>query len=343
MSFDGEVETHPSWLLVSASRVSGHNRLFQSDIVHQHFIRVRVARARRQRDLHRDWVTSAASADLMEFDMSLSQWAEFLTTLNVGQGVPATLKYLNGERVEQEEDPERRIDLTAKEVRAKSKTVLDPVNKALDKVEAVLDANGGKRALRDALDSLRHAVNNVPSNMAFAAKSLDEHAEQTVAHAKAEIDAMAVSLRREAELAAAEAWGRYTAQGGVQAAPGLPMLTVGDDDAIEMPEARTAAQDEEIPPFVHTESVRACPNREVHEMHVYRDPHQVHGDGTPVYRKCLGVDLPKRPIVIPRRHPDAPGECMECGAELDPQAIITECCMACHSDQIRVYAEEDED
>lgn len=278
-----ERETHPSWILVSASRVSGHRTLFQSDVDHQHFVRVTVRRATRTRDLHRDWVSGAASADLIEFDMSMAQWAEFLTTMNVGQGVPATLNWFNGETVEQEEAPERRIDLTAKEVRSKTSTVLDPVNKAMVKVEEVLDANGGKRALRDALDSLKHAIGNLPANMAFAAKSLDEHAEKTVAQAKAEIDAMGIALERRAELAAAEAWGRYQAQAGLSVPLSQPILEAGGDE---------------------------CPPN--------------------------GIERP----AFPRRHPNAPGECMECGAEADQQSVITEACLSCGSDQIRVYAEE---
>lgn len=280
-----ERETHPSWILVGASRVSGHRVLFQSDVDHQHFVRVTVRRATRTRDLHRDWVHGAASADLIEFDMSMAQWAEFLTTMNVGQGVPATLNWINGKAVEQEEAPERRIDLTAKEVRSKTSHALDPVNAAMVRVQEALDTNAGKRVLRDAVDSLKHAIGNLPANMAFAAKSLDEHAEKTVAHAKAEIDAMAIALERRAELAAAEAWGRYQAQGSLSVPLSPPMIEIGPDEC-----------------------------------------------------SPTGIERPG----VPRRHPDAPGECMECGGALDPQAIITECCMYCHSDQIRVYAEEDD-
>jgi hypothetical protein len=47
-------------------------------------------------------------------------------------------------------------------------------------------------------------------------------------------------------------------------------------------------------------------------------------------------------VKTPRRHPDALGECMECGAPADPAGIVTMACWRCGSDQIRIYAEEDD-
>lgn len=44
-----------------------------------------------------------------------------------------------------------------------------------------------------------------------------------------------------------------------------------------------------------------------------------------------------------RRHPDDLGECMECGAPADPVAVLSMSCFKCGSDQIRIYAEEDDE
>ena len=45
-------------------------------------------------------------------------------------------------------------------------------------------------------------------------------------------------------------------------------------------------------------------------------------------------------VTVPKRHPDALGECMECGCPADGVTVAAMCCLGCHSDQIRIYSEE---
>src|ERR1044072_9591215 len=93
-------EQHPAWGMIGASRVS-HSPpgavLFDSDIRHQHSVVIRIGKATRRRDLHRDWLYR--KREFIEVEMSEAQWASFVSSMNSGDGVACTLRYRDGERI----------------------------------------------------------------------------------------------------------------------------------------------------------------------------------------------------------------------------------------------------
>lgn len=102
-------ESHESWIAVSANRVqSTGTRLFDSDVNHQQYVVVRVARMTRKRNLNKDWMSE--STPLLEMSMSLAQWGAFVSSFGSGTGVPATLTRLLGERVSDPAREQSRLD-----------------------------------------------------------------------------------------------------------------------------------------------------------------------------------------------------------------------------------------
>src|SRR4029079_12547459 len=95
-SHDRFEETHPAYILVGASRVSSTPGavLFGSDFRHQHYITITIAKATYNRGLSNDWYFG--NKQLIQIALSEAQWATFVSSLNVGQGVPATLEWLDG-------------------------------------------------------------------------------------------------------------------------------------------------------------------------------------------------------------------------------------------------------
>jgi len=99
---DIEEETHPSYALASFSRVRGRpGALFGSALgaVHGTFIRFQVLPALRMHRLKSDSYHAESLTPLIEFDMSAAQFAELITTLNMGSGVPCTLRRLDGREI----------------------------------------------------------------------------------------------------------------------------------------------------------------------------------------------------------------------------------------------------
>ena len=183
----GEHERHPAFGQIGAWRVSTSPPgavLFDSDIHHQHTVMVRIMRADRKRGLHHDWIHGGE--ELIEIEMSEAQWASFVSSMNTS-GVPCTLRRVGREQMERL-DYAPRLEQSMRETREAAHTAFDAIQAALAEYEA--------KPSKARLQTLRAAVNNATPNVDFAGRSLGEHAENVVAKARADIEAM-VALHAE--------------------------------------------------------------------------------------------------------------------------------------------------
>lgn len=195
-------ERHPAWILVGASRVSAGPPgavLFDSDIRHQHYVLVRVKRAERRRDLNHDW--KHARETIIEFAMSEAQWASFVSSMNTGDGVAATLEWdgtLDDPRVPGTPYAPR-LQVSMEEVHAAAA-------KAQAKVQEAFAAYAEKKSAAN-LRALEIAISHMTPNMDFAAKSLSEHAENVVQRARADIEAFVIQKAQQVGLDPADLGG----------------------------------------------------------------------------------------------------------------------------------------
>lgn len=188
-------ETHPSWIVVGAYRGSVSRpgaALFDSDIRHQHVVTVRVSEARRKRELNYDWI--GGGKQLMEFTFSEAQWASFVSAMNSGSGVPATLDWHGEEIPRAPYDP--RLAYSIDEVRGAAK-------KAQEDVKRAFEAYREKKTVGN-LRHLEAMIDNLPANIAYAAESLTEHAENVVQRAKADIEAFVINKAEQLGLSPAD-------------------------------------------------------------------------------------------------------------------------------------------
>lgn len=197
MSFDDEdkVFKHESYGMVSLSRVqsSGRRRLFGSALDrHYNTIVLRVHRAERRHKLSMDWY-HAEQTPLVEVELSAAQFAEMLTTMNVGNGVPCTLRSVAAKTMT--EPPEERTE--TEEVREGFKEMAEALGKRMvsfrKEVATALESRGVTKATRDVVikgvDSILQEVN---SNMPFVLSQFQEATSKVVASAKAEVEAFAM-------------------------------------------------------------------------------------------------------------------------------------------------------
>ena len=87
-------ENHPAYAMIGASRVSqfgggGGARLFGSDFGHQHYVTISIRRASLGRSHQSEH--AYGEEELIEVALSEAQWATFVSSMNVGHGVQATL------------------------------------------------------------------------------------------------------------------------------------------------------------------------------------------------------------------------------------------------------------
>src|SRR6185312_8767541 len=93
-----QVEEHESYGVVGFNRVTGNpGSLFGSSINHSNFIRLRISRAAREWHLSTYWYRDREQ--LIELDLSAAQFADLITSMNVGVGVPCTLRYVGTDRM----------------------------------------------------------------------------------------------------------------------------------------------------------------------------------------------------------------------------------------------------
>lgn len=183
-------EEHPAWAMIGASRVQNGPPgavLFDSDIRHGHTIMVRISTASRRRDLNQDYLHS--EKEFIEIEMSEAQWASFVSSMNVGNGVPCTVRRREGEWTVPGMPYEPRLQESMNETRQAADKVVEEIREAFEAFEAKRNAAN--------LRTLKYAIENATPNVLFAAKSLTKHAENVVQRARADIEAMVASKARQ--------------------------------------------------------------------------------------------------------------------------------------------------
>jgi len=176
---DDGYESHPAFAKISAARVQGSGRvLFDSDVLHQHTVVIRIDTAERKRELHRDWIHERKR--VVELELSEAQWASFVSSMNSG-GTPATLRWTRQDGEVPQLPFQPSLQASMDEVR-------DAASRIFANVQAALAAYEEHKTAAN-LRALHAAITNADGNVAFAASSLKEHVENVTAKARADIEA----------------------------------------------------------------------------------------------------------------------------------------------------------
>lgn len=186
-------ETHPSYGMVGISRVSiggsAKMRLFGSSLDrHYSTIRLRIHEAERIHSLGQD--RFHARRCVVEIEMSAAQFAEFVTTPNVGDGVPCTIRYVNNERIADPPDGPRveaemvreGFDENVRKVAAR----LDALMKMAAKLEKVAPSAADRKEIAH---EIRMARQEIASNLPFMLNQFEEATTRITTAAKAEVEA----------------------------------------------------------------------------------------------------------------------------------------------------------
>ena len=202
------VDRHESYGLLSFSRCQGSEQpLFGSSINHTNFITLEIKEGEQVRNLHTEWVHDRRT--LLRAMMSSSQFADAITTLNSGVGVPITLEYVHGDEKPYRERPPE-VHTRAKFEAEIGETVSELVRR-LNKLEDNLTRKRDKEEVKVIKQHLR-------SNLPFLEKQFARQMDKTVTEAKAEVEAFITARELNA--------GVVQLQGGVEAVV-RPQLSEG--------------------------------------------------------------------------------------------------------------------
>ena len=180
---EGQITTHPAYGQIQANRVSGQANLYGSDFSHNGYVTITLRMSEHHRTLNNDWYFGRQ--ELMSVMLSEAQWATFVSSMNIGSGVPCTIDHILQEDYPALPEPEKLVDTFKQEVRAQTAM---QVQKMLGLV-ADIENETSIKARRAKLFSLKHALQNLGPDLAYTAEQFDRHVEEKVEEAKIEVNA----------------------------------------------------------------------------------------------------------------------------------------------------------
>jgi hypothetical protein len=190
MSDFEERQTHPTFGMVGFHRQTGGNlNLFGSSLRHNNYIAMTVKTASKRRGLHQDWIHGVDT--IVELILSPNQFADLLTTMNVGDGVPCTLSFLPGvgdlgacPEVQPRQIFEREFEADVRKVMTDAREIVREVSALFD-----AKANITKSDRASIIEKLRMLMQHIESNMPFVQSQFNESMDKTVTEARAEVEA----------------------------------------------------------------------------------------------------------------------------------------------------------
>lgn len=182
---------HPSYGMVQFNRRSNSNGsyLFGSSVTeHYHTVSLKIAHGLAIEDEHGEQ-RYRACGPIVEVELSAAQFAEAITTMNVGDGVPCTLSRLLGKIVEDPPKPKTDVERSHAAFEEKMGEFGRRVDKLIVVVEKATEAKGLSVAARKEIrDAVRMVHQEVSDNIPFYLRLFTEAAEKIVSVKKAEAE-----------------------------------------------------------------------------------------------------------------------------------------------------------
>lgn len=192
--------THPAFGQISVTRGSVGGRglnLYDSDFGHNEVISIEIKHSELNRGLSRDW--HHPRGEIVHLTMSAAQWATFVSSFNVGGGVPCTLTWEKGVGGIPGIPA---VDRAATYKHDMKSTTNEAVTQ-LKKLRKEVEESGLSKKKQDALLSTLHqAEMAVGSSIEFVRDQFDEHIENVIEKSKVEVENYLTSRIQRSGLAA---------------------------------------------------------------------------------------------------------------------------------------------
>jgi len=181
---------HESFAMMSFTRVQSNKGevMHGSNIKHSTFIRMDLKHSSMRRGLNHDWYYGDKL--IASVEMSQNQFAELITSMNMGDGIPVTLK--RTERDGQMEDPKFQVvtDLHEDEMKDMTSRVAENGDELLEKMKNLFSGSTVKKADRNELiKDLEAVLRDIQANMPYVEDCFRETMDKVVTDAKGTIEA----------------------------------------------------------------------------------------------------------------------------------------------------------
>lgn len=186
-----EVETHPAFGAVKISRITGNTgKMFGSHLSnHGGLIRLSIMEAERIHSLSHDRIYPA-NRPVAVVEMTFVQFSELITSPNMSEGVPCTLRRI-GERAIPEipDDIQTEQEKVAAGFKREATEFAGKIRGRFQAIHEILDKKSiGKADRATVREAMRMVVQDIEADMPFVLESFIESAEKTAKAAKAEVE-----------------------------------------------------------------------------------------------------------------------------------------------------------
>lgn len=186
---EGYTHEHPSYGSLSFSRITGGDpNLFGTSVKHRDKIRLTLRKCDWDRGLHTNWYHPRE--ELFEVEMSYTQFAELITSMNMYVGVPCTIKHIMGERTppvpyyNPVELHKKEFEEHTDKAYASSQHIIDTVAEKFAEKKSF-----SKKDQEEILGMLHQLSMNIGCNQKYQLDCFNEQMEHIVAESKGEIEA----------------------------------------------------------------------------------------------------------------------------------------------------------
>lgn len=188
---DRVFESHPSYGMMGFFRTSSSGRgprLFQSHTDNSTFIHLVIKQAEVAHDLGRDWVTGKEV--VVDVALSASQFAELLTTMNVGDGVPCTITQIGKNSIPNPPSSTSEAAKVRSNFRKEVRTQMEGLESLQEEIASILSKPNVLKSDKEKISAkMAKLINLFSSTAPFMLDSFEESTEKIVSSGKAEFDA----------------------------------------------------------------------------------------------------------------------------------------------------------
>lgn len=185
-------ETHPAFGQISASRISRGGKVSLYGAASSHHptsISITICRSQRNHDLSRDWFLGREK--IIEVEMTSLQFADMLTHMNMGSGVPCTIRHIQREQVPYiPEDDDTEVGRIREGFEKDMRKIVseERVTKAREELSKILEKKAiGKSDRKQIAWIIDKLFQDLGSNVPFVLNQFCEAAEKVQSEVKKEL------------------------------------------------------------------------------------------------------------------------------------------------------------
>lgn len=200
----GQHESHPSYGMVSVSRVNGNPGPLFGSTLDNHYtsFRIRISQGRRGKSVGNESHYIADRSPFVEIQLSAVQFTELITNMNSGDGIPCTITNLGGEKIESPPIQDLERNQIKDGFKERVKNIFSKLGTLQKSTEELLEKKTLSKSDRAVLvNQIQNIRMEVEANLPFVMELFDESTEKSINAARMEVDAFVtnhlVNLGRE--------------------------------------------------------------------------------------------------------------------------------------------------